>query len=85
MKCSVFSDTVPHNFETNSGVLSASHSMVKGGVRGKPAGCEADHLPPTSVELKKTWIYTSTPPIRLHNLILYQEWCLLGCYAVWLL
>jgi hypothetical protein len=23
---------------------------------------EADHSPPTSVEVKKTWIYTSTPP-----------------------
>jgi hypothetical protein len=23
---------------------------------------EADHLPPTSAEVKKTWIYTSTPP-----------------------
>jgi hypothetical protein len=25
-------------------------------------GREADHSPPTSVEVKKTWIYTSTPP-----------------------
>jgi hypothetical protein len=23
---------------------------------------EADHSPPTSVEIKKTWVYTSTPP-----------------------
>jgi hypothetical protein len=23
---------------------------------------EADHSPPTSVEVKKKWIYTSTPP-----------------------
>jgi hypothetical protein len=23
---------------------------------------EADHSPPTSAEVKKTWIYTSTPP-----------------------
>jgi hypothetical protein len=23
---------------------------------------EADHSPPTSVEVKKTWLYTSTPP-----------------------
>jgi hypothetical protein len=25
-------------------------------------GCEADYSPPTSEEVKKTWIYTSTPP-----------------------
>jgi hypothetical protein len=23
---------------------------------------EVDHSPPTSVEVKKTWVYTSTPP-----------------------
>jgi hypothetical protein len=28
----------------------------------KPPGCEADRLPPASAELKKMWIYTSTPP-----------------------
>jgi hypothetical protein len=24
--------------------------------------CEADHSTPASAEVKKTWIYTSTPP-----------------------
>jgi len=28
---------------------------------------EADHSPPSSVEVKNTWSYTSTPPIRLHG------------------
>jgi hypothetical protein len=28
----------------------------------KRPGREADRLPPTSAEVKKTWIYTSTPP-----------------------
>jgi hypothetical protein len=28
----------------------------------KRLGCEADHSPPTSVEVKKVWIYTSTAP-----------------------
>jgi hypothetical protein len=28
----------------------------------KRPGCEADRSPPTSVEVKKMWIYTSTPP-----------------------
>jgi hypothetical protein len=27
----------------------------------KLQGREADHLPPTSAEVKNTWIYTSTP------------------------
>jgi hypothetical protein len=30
--------------------------------RVKRPGLEADHSPPTSVEVKKMWIYTSTPP-----------------------
>jgi hypothetical protein len=25
-------------------------------------GCEADYSPPTSAKVKKTWVYTSTPP-----------------------
>jgi hypothetical protein len=28
----------------------------------KRQGREADHSPPTNAEVKKTWIYTSTPP-----------------------
>jgi hypothetical protein len=28
----------------------------------KRPGREADHSPPTSAEVKKTWIYTFTPP-----------------------
>jgi hypothetical protein len=28
----------------------------------KRPGREADHSPPTSAEVKRTWIYTSTPP-----------------------
>jgi hypothetical protein len=28
----------------------------------KRLGCEADHSPPTSAEVKKMWIYTSTTP-----------------------
>jgi hypothetical protein len=29
---------------------------------GKSAGAETHHSPPTSAEVKKTWIYTSNPP-----------------------
>jgi hypothetical protein len=28
----------------------------------KRAGCETDHLPPTSAKVKKMWIYISIPP-----------------------
>jgi hypothetical protein len=31
---------------------------------------EADHSPRTNAEVKKVWIYTSTPPIRLHIVVL---------------
>jgi hypothetical protein len=31
---------------------------------------EADHLPPTTVEVRKTWIYTPTVSIRLHCMVL---------------
>jgi hypothetical protein len=33
-------------------------------------GREADHLLPSSAEVKNTWSYTSTPPIRLHGVVL---------------
>jgi hypothetical protein len=36
----------------------------------KRQGREADHSPPTSAEAKKTWIYETTPPIRLHGVVL---------------
>jgi hypothetical protein len=36
----------------------------------KAAGREADHSPPSSAEVKNAWSYTSTPPIRLHDVLL---------------
>jgi hypothetical protein len=36
----------------------------------KRPGCKANHSPPTSAEVKNTWIYTSAPPIRLHDVVL---------------
>jgi hypothetical protein len=35
-------------------------------------GREADHLLPNSSEVKNTWIYMSTTPIRLHDVVLNQ-------------
>jgi hypothetical protein len=51
-----------HIVQTGSGVHPTSYKMVTGvsfpGV--KRQGREADHSPPTSAEVKKKWIYTST-------------------------
>jgi hypothetical protein len=38
----------------------------------KRPGREADHSPPTNAEVKKTWIYTSTPPCA------FMAWCLIS-------
>jgi hypothetical protein len=34
--------------------------------------CEADFSPPTSAEVKNSWIHTSTPPLRLLCVVLNQ-------------
>jgi hypothetical protein len=39
-------------------------------LRFKRSGREADHSPPSSVEVKNFWNYISTPPIRLHGVVL---------------
>jgi hypothetical protein len=36
----------------------------------KLPGREVDHSPPSSAEVKTVWSYTSTPPIRLHGVVL---------------
>jgi hypothetical protein len=36
----------------------------------KRPGREADHSLPSSAEVKNAWSYTSTPPIRLHGVVL---------------
>jgi hypothetical protein len=36
----------------------------------KRQGREADNSPPTSAEVKNTWLSTSTPPILLHGIML---------------
>jgi hypothetical protein len=32
--------------------------------------CETDHSSPSGAEAKNAWSYTSTPPIRLHGVVL---------------
>jgi hypothetical protein len=49
--------------QTGSGTHPASYPMGKGALSLgiKRQGREADHSPPASAEVKKMWIYTSTP------------------------
>jgi hypothetical protein len=49
-----------HSVQTGSGVHPTSYPMgTIGG--GALSGSEAGHSPPTSAEVKKAWITTSTP------------------------
>jgi hypothetical protein len=53
-----------HVDRTGSGVNQISYIMGTGGSFSglKQTGREIDHSPPTNAEVKKIWIYTSTPP-----------------------
>jgi hypothetical protein len=52
--------------QTGSAAHSASYAVGIGGILPR----EVDHSPPTSAEVKKTFVYTSTPPIHLHGVVL---------------
>jgi hypothetical protein len=54
----------PDRFSGPSSVLTYRNRGVK-----RPAR-ETDHPPPTSAEVKKMWIYISTPSLRLHGVVL---------------
>jgi hypothetical protein len=41
--------------------------------RIKRPGREADQSPPPSADVKNAWSYTSTPPIRLHGVVLFTH------------
>jgi hypothetical protein len=53
-----------HVVQTGSEVHPTSYTMGTGSCfpEVKRPGREADHSPPTSAEVKKMWMYTSTPP-----------------------
>jgi len=55
--------------QNGSGAHPTSFPMATGALSlgVKRPGREADHLPPSSAEVKKARSYTSTPPIRLHG------------------
>jgi hypothetical protein len=61
-----------HRVQTDSGAHPASYPTVTGGSfsRGKAAGRETDHSPPSGAEVKNAWSCTSTSTIRLHGVVL---------------
>jgi hypothetical protein len=61
-----------HRIQNGSGAHPASYPMgTSGSFHGvKQPEREADHSPPSSVEVKNAWSYTSTPPVRLHGVVL---------------
>jgi hypothetical protein len=61
-----------HRVQNSSGAHTASYPMgTRGSFPGvKRLGREADHSSPSNAEVKNEWSYTSTPPIRLHGVVL---------------
>jgi len=60
-----------HRVQTGSRTHSASYPMGTGGLfppEVKQPGREADHSPPSSVEVKNACCYTSTPHV-------FKAWC----------
>jgi hypothetical protein len=61
-----------HRIQKGSGAHPDSYPM---GIRGtfpgvKRPGREADHSSPSSSKVNNAWSYTSSPPIRLHGVVL---------------
>jgi hypothetical protein len=61
-----------HRVQIGSGAHLAFYLGVKGAVSVgiKLPGREADHSPPSSAEVRNAWIYTFTPPVHLHCMVL---------------
>jgi hypothetical protein len=67
-----------HVVQTGSGAHPAFYLVGAGGSFPglKRQWREADHSPPASAEIKKMWICTSSPPLRLHGAML--SWLSIG-------
>jgi hypothetical protein len=61
-----------HRVQNGSGAHPASYPMSSKAffLGGKAAGAWSDHSPPSSAAVKNAWSHTSTPPIRLHGVVL---------------
>jgi hypothetical protein len=60
-----------HRVQNGSGSTQPSLQWVPGALSlgVKRPGCEADHSHPSNAEVRE-WSYISTPPIRLHGVVL---------------
>jgi len=60
------------NISSPSGPTQPPIQQVPGAISlgVKRRGSEANHSPPSSSEVSNAWSYTSTPPIRLHGVML---------------
>jgi len=73
-----------HHIQTGSGAHSTSHpGGTVGSFPGVWPGHEADHLPPSSTEVRNMWSYTLTPPICLHGMVLSQVQDTSSWYGTW--
>jgi hypothetical protein len=61
-----------HRIQNGSGAPQSPIRWVPGALSlgVKRPGREADHSIPYSAEVKNAWSYTSTPPVRLHGVVL---------------
>jgi hypothetical protein len=61
-----------HRVHNGSEAHPASYPMDTGALSlgVKRPGRETDHSSPSSAEVKNAWSYTSTPPIRLHGVVI---------------
>jgi len=51
-------------------ILGPTQTPIQWVLGVKRPGRKADHSPLSSAEVKNEWNYTSTPPIRLHSVVL---------------
>jgi len=61
-----------YRVQTYSGATQSTIQLVPGALTSgiKWPGREADHLPPSSSDIKNACSYTSIPSIRLHGMVL---------------
>jgi hypothetical protein len=62
--------SLPYSSKIGSGVHPASYPM---GTRGSFPARKADHSPQSCAEFQIVWRYTSTPPVRLHGVVIKQR------------